>query len=102
MQAKGNTKMRPYKKSLRYDPGWKGKYPWIEYDPSMGGMFCSVCKAHGTVPVQSRGAWVTRPVSNWVKATSLLLKHDKSEWHIAAKEKRALSLSTSEHGSVVE
>ncbi len=37
-------------------------------------MLCSICKEHGKVQVQARGAWVTRPVSNWVKATSLFKK----------------------------
>ena len=39
---------------------------------------------------------------NWVKATSLLAKHEKSEWHLAATEKRALSQLTEKHGDVVE
>ena len=43
-----------------------------------------------------RVAWVTRPASNWVKATSLLLKHEKSDWHLAAVEKQALSLAVTE------
>ena len=59
----------------------------MDYDSVMKGMVCIVCKAYGKVPVQARGAWVTRPVSNWVKATALLKKHDKSEWHVAAVEK---------------
>ncbi len=65
-------------------------------------MLCSICKEHGKVPVQARGALVTRPVSNWVKATSLLKKHAQSDWHIVAVEKKALSLSVSEHGTVME
>ena len=31
---------------------------------------------------------------NWVKASSLLRMCEKSEWHLAAVEERALSLST--------
>ena len=54
------------------------------------------------MPVQAKGAWVTRPVCNWVKATSLLAKHCKSDWHKAALEKQKLSLLTRKHGSVVE
>ena len=96
------SKMKSYKSNLRYDPGWRVNYPWIEYDSKSKGMLCSVCKVHGKVPVQSRGAWVSRPVSNWVKATSLLSKHDKSDWHVAAMEKRALSLSLTEQGTVIE
>ena len=44
-----------------------------------------------------------RPVNNLVKATSLLARHEKSEWHLAAVEKRALSQSVQdEHGDVLE
>ena len=52
--------------------------------------------------VQAKGAWVTRPVCNWVKATSLLAKLEKSEWHLAAVEKKALSQLIEKHGGVVE
>ena len=45
---------------------------------------------------------MTQPVNNWVKATALLTKHEKSDWHLAAVEKRAMSQSTKEHGDVVE
>ena len=49
-----------------------------------------------------KGAWVIRPVSKWVKATNLLAKHNKSDWHKAAVEKQKLSLLTEKHGSIVE
>ena len=45
---------------------------------------------------------MTRPVRNWVKATALLKKHEKSEWHVAAVEKKALCLSSQKHGDLVE
>jgi len=67
-----------------------------------GGMVCTVCKSYGKAPVQAKGAWVTRPVSNWVKGTALLAKHDKSDWHKAAMEKQSLSLVTCKSGDVVE
>lgn len=65
-------------------------------------MFCTVCKVYGKVPIQAKGAWVTRPLSNWVKVTSLLAKHDESDWHKAAMEKQSLSTLTQKHGDVVE
>ena len=61
------------KENLLYDQAWKSKYSWTNYDSVMKGMFCIVCKAYGKVPVQARGAWVTRPVSNWVKTIALLM-----------------------------
>ena len=96
--------MRSYKDNLSYDPKWKRQYPWVEYtcNSSTKGMVCSVCTSFSKVPVQAKGAWVTRPVCNWVKATSLLAKHGKSDWHKAALEKQKLSLLTGKHGGVVE
>lgn len=73
--SSSSSKMWSYKHNLSYDPRWKTKYPWMEF--CSGGMVCTVCRVHGKIPVQAKGAWVTRPVSNWVKATYLLAKHDK-------------------------
>ena len=52
--------------------------------------------------MQSRGARVTRPVDNWVKAITLLKNHEKSKWHLAAVEKGALNQAAQEHGDVVD
>ena len=90
------------KKNLTYDASWKKKQSWMNYDSTLKGMVCTVCKVYGKVPVQAGGAWVTRPVKNWVKATTLLAKHKQSEWHLAAIEKRVLSQSAEEHGDVME
>ena len=68
-------KMRLYKYNLRYIPEWK-KY--VAMDWVQGGMFCSVNKKYGKPPAQACGTWVQRPVTNWVKATELLNKHEKS------------------------
>ena len=95
--------MRSYKDNLSYDPKWKRQYPWMDYDSAAKGMVCVVCTSCGKVPVQAKGAWVTRPVSNWVKATALLSKHNKSEWHKAAVEKQKPSLLHEKHsGGIVE
>ena len=100
--SSSSCKMRSYKGKLYYDPKWKRLYPWMEYDSFLKGMVCSVCTSFGKVPVQAKGAWVTRPVCNWVKATSLLAKHGKADWHKAALEKQKLSLLADKHGGVVE
>ena len=65
-------------------------------------MVCTVCKNYGKVSVQARGAWVTRAVNNWVKATEWLETHQKFEWHLAAIKRRALNQSAEEHGDVVD
>ena len=64
--------MRDFKTKLVYNDSWKKKYPQMDYDSNLlhVGMVCTVSKNYGKVPVQSRGAWVTRAVDNWVKATA--------------------------------
>ena len=99
---KKTNKMREYKTNLSYNEAWKKKHPWMAYDSSKKGMVCTVCKIFGKIPVQARGAWVTWPVDNWMKAATLLRKCEKSEWHLAAVEKRALNQSAQEHGDVVD
>ena len=78
-------------------------WTWMVYTTEQeGGMLCTFCKKYGKPPVQARGAWVSRPISNWVKATELLDKHQKSEWHKASVEAQVLADSARVHGSVVE
>jgi len=50
-----------YKKNLTVDASWKKKHSWMNYDSTLKGMVCTVCKVYGKVPVQAKGAWVTRP-----------------------------------------
>ena len=57
--SSSSSRMRSYKDSLSYDPKWKKKYPWMDYNSNLKGMVCTVCKAYGKVPVQAKGAWVT-------------------------------------------
>ena len=96
------AKMRLYKSSLKYNPEWKAKWRWMEYDEHEDGMFCTFCKKYGKPPVVARGAWTSRPVHNWVKATELLKKHEQSDWHLASVEAQALAESAKRKGDIVE
>ena len=87
---------------MKYNPDWNAKWNWIQYDQVQDGMFCSYCKKYGKPPVGTHGAWVTRPISNWAKATQMLTKHGKSEWHLASVEAHTLSEMTRKSGDVVE
>lgn len=95
-------KMKPYKTNLKYNPDWKAKWRWMEYDEHENGMFCTFCKKYGKPPVVACGAWTTRPINNWVKATELLNKHEKSDWHLASVEAQVLAESAKRRGDVVE
>ena len=94
-------KMKTYKKNLKFSPKWKEKWCWIDYMPN-DGMFCAICKKYGKPPPSARGAWVSKPISNWVKATELLRQHEKSEWHLAAVEVQALASSAQTSGDIIE
>lgn len=98
------TKMKAYKKNLKFSRKWKDKWEWIEYDTQEDGMYCSICKKLGKPPVSARGAWVTKQVRNWVNATELLRQRGSSDWHRASLQAQAMSISLagSSRGDVVE
>lgn len=101
-KSTGKSKTQGYKKNLKFNVEWKLKWRWMEFDESKGGMVCTVCMKHGKPPVQARGAWVSRAINNWVKATELLSKHDKSEWHLAALEAQGMAESAMQTGDIVD
>ena len=74
----------------------------MEYDEHEDDMFCTSCKKYGKPPVVACGAWTSRPVDNWVKATELFNKHEKLEWHLASIGAQALAESAKRKGDVVE
>ena len=94
-------KMKMYKKNLKFNPKWKDKWHWIDYAPN-DGMYCSICKKFGKPPPSAHGAWVSKPIANWVKATELLRKHERSEWHLAAVEVKALASVAQTSGDIIE
>ena len=65
-------------------------------------MLCSLCKEYGKPPIQARGAWVTRGICNWIKATDLLTKHEQSDWHKVSVEASAMTKMAKKHGGIVE
>lgn len=94
-------KMRNYKKNLKFNPKWTEDWPWIDYQPAHG-MFCATCKTYGKPPSCARGAWVSKPINNWAKATELLRQHEGSDWHLASVEAQALASVACRTGDVVE
>ena len=66
------------------------------------GMFCAICKKYGKPPPSASGGWVSKPISNWVKATELLRQHEKSEWHLTAVEVQALASCAQTSGNIIE
>ena len=66
----------------------------MEYDQQVDGMFCGVCKKYGRPPASARGAWVTKPISNQVKAT-------EPEWHLVSVEVQAMAKFASTSGGSI-
>ena len=71
----------------------------MDYHSSLKDLVCIVCMNYGKVPVVHG---LTRPVENWLKATTLLKKYEKSGWHLVAIERRAVNQSAQEDGNVVD
>jgi len=97
-----SAKMRAYKSHMRYNRDWEKKWQWLLYDEVEDGMLCSICTKFGKPPPQSHGAWVTRAIQNWGKATELLSKHERSEWHRASVEAQVLSETAKKHDDVMD
>ena len=74
----------------------------MTYDKHEREMICTVCRKYGKPPVQTHGAWVTRAINNWQKATDLLKKHENSEWHIAALETQIMTELAKQSGDVMD
>ena len=63
------------------------------------GMFCEICGKYGKPPASACGAWTSKPVKNWIKATELLRQHEKSEYSLASVEVQAMSSLASTSGN---
>ena len=81
---------------------WKAKWQWMIYNEHQGGMLCFVCTKYGKPLIQACGAWVTRAINNWPKATDLLQKHESCEWHLAALEEQGMALLGQRTGNVLD
>ncbi|XP_065892412.1 zinc finger MYM-type protein 1-like [Dysidea avara] len=92
-------KSRPLKSKRKYSKNWEKDFYWLVYDEDIDGAFCKVCKQ---VTAQRNtqhtgGVWVSKPFTNWKKATEKMRAHEKSTLHTTATQ--AL-LITSNEGSI--
>ena len=94
--SKVSSKKTSYNDSLHYDS--RNKHPWTLRSRVY---FVLLAKCMESTSASRRGLG-TRPVCNWVQATSLLQKHEKLDWHLAVVEKQALSLAVMDHGTAAE
>ena len=66
----------------RYNKKWGKNFPWLESDENLQGAFCKLCKKGGRSLQRTGGAWITKPFTNWKKATQKMKSHSKSEVHL--------------------
>ena len=59
-------------KKLKFQPHWKKKYSWLNYNSVTNGMLCQYCfhiyKEDREVLKHTQDTWISFPVSNWKKA----------------------------------
>ena len=53
----------------RYIKKWEETFPWLEFDENLQGTFFKLCKKGGRSLQRTGGAWITKPFTNWKKAT---------------------------------
>ena len=88
--------------SRKYQKRWEKDFTWLEYDADCEGAFCKVCKTSGKSLERTGGVWITKPFTNWKKATERMKTHANSDVHSRAIQ-TALAYQTSLHeGSVIQ
>ena len=66
----------------RYNKKWEDTFSWLEFDENLQGVFCKLCKKGGRSLQRTGGAWITKPFTDWKKATQKMKSHSKSEVHL--------------------
>ena len=89
-------------KRRRYLKRWESDFHWLEYDEDLQGAFCKHCKKWGKSNAKNRGTWITKPFSNWKKATEKMKEHAESEGHLLACQTEAAATSALREGSVLQ
>ena len=67
--------------SRKFNVEWLKKYAWLRYSPKLDGVFCGPCSVLLTDNRASKGLFVNRPFSQWVKISDSLKKHAKLVYH---------------------
>ena len=59
----------------RYNKKWEETFPWLDFDKNLQGVFCKLCKKGGRSLQGTGVAWITKPFTNWKKATQKMESH---------------------------
>ena len=77
--TKNRTKPCTLMSARQFQPKWKDKYPWIEYNDTVNKMFCKLCKQQG-----KSGVWANSGTNNFRQKT--ITDHETSSDHINSVE----------------
>ena len=59
----------------RYNKKWDQTFPWLEFDENLQSAFCKFCKKCGGSLQRTGGTWITKPFTNWKRATRKMKSH---------------------------
>ena len=65
-----------------YNKKWEETVLWLEFDEITGYILKIMQKEGGRSLQKTGGAWITKPFTNWKKATLKMKSHSKSEVHL--------------------
>ena len=85
----------------RYNKKWEETFPWLKFDENLQDAFCKLCKMGGRSLQRTGGAWISKPFTNWKKATQKMKPHSKSEVHLLSCQLDVEAYRARKEGSVI-
>ena len=84
------SKSRPLRSKRKYN------------NENFQGAFCKVCRKRGMSLQRTGGAWITKPITNWKKATEKMKAHSQSEVHIQSYEAELAASTAMQEGCMAQ
>lgn len=95
-------KSRSHSSEPKYNKKWEEEFSWLEYDEDYQLTFCNICRKQKKSLEISGGTWITKPFTNWKKATKKMRAHAKSGIHIQSCEVELLTARAQVDGSIIQ
>ena len=77
MCTKEHSKFHSTTSKRRYSKKWDNEFSWQECDGNCQGAFYKFCSKSGKTLQRTGGVWITKPFTNWKKATKEMKAHEK-------------------------
>ena len=83
------TQLRKSQKAnftLKFQKNWFDKFPWLHFEPSVGGVLCHICASAShqgilNLAKNSETSFISKGYNNWKKAIQNFESHQKSKCH---------------------